>query len=150
MARYSLKTVRVTLTVDEPPPKKLTQSADAVAVLRPIFAGLDADQEHIVLLTLNNAMRVTGFKVIASGSMTASLIDPKIIFRTALLLGATRIMIAHNHPSSDTMPSSADASITRRIAEVGKALDMPLEDHIILGDNTGRWHSAREEGELTV
>jgi DNA repair protein RadC len=83
-ARYAVKTIKVSLRVAEPCTGHANNPADAVAILRPIFDALDADQEHAVLLALSNQNQVTGYKTISSGASNASLIDPRIVFRAAL------------------------------------------------------------------
>jgi DNA repair protein RadC len=132
--RYTIKTVKVTLAAAEPPPRKAGSPLDAAAILRPIFAGLDPDQEHLVILTLDNKRRVTGYKVCHSGGMTSSVVDPRIVFRSALLLGATAIIVAHNHPAGDPAPSAEDRQITDALKQAGTILEIPVLDHIILGD----------------
>jgi len=104
-------------------------------ILKAIYAQLDDDQEHLVLLVLNVHNEVTGFKVIASGSQSSGPGDAKIIFRNALLLGAAKIVLAHNHPSGALTPSKADIAFTRKIIEAGRVLDIPLIDHVIFTDH---------------
>lgn len=105
---------------------------DAYEILRDIFARLAADREHFILLIINTANDVVGFKLIGSGAQDSTIADPKIIFRNALLLGARQIIIAHNHPSGNPRPSNQDLALTRSLAEVGKVMDLPLLDHIIV------------------
>lgn len=101
-------------------------------ILKSIYRQLDDDQEHMVMLVLNISNEISGFKVIASGSQTSSPADAKIIFRNALMLGATKIVLAHNHPSGNLQPSNADIRFTQKIIAAGKAIEIPVVDHIIL------------------
>lgn len=101
-------------------------------VLRGIFASLDDDQEHFVVLFLSASSRVVGFKVLFSGSQSSSIADCKVIYRNALLFGAHSIIVAHNHPSGNLLPSKEDREITRQIADVGDLHNIPLMDHIIV------------------
>lgn len=110
--------------------------ADVHAIFRVIFAGLDDDQEHFVLLVLNGAGQVVGYKLIGSGGQNHVYVDSKIVFRNALLLGAQCIIVGHNHPSGSLAPSAGDLELTRRLVVAGKILDIPLLDHCILGHHT--------------
>ena len=76
------------------PPTKIDSSSTAIPILKAIFGNLDADQEHFVVLFLNNANRVTGAKVLFSGAMDKANVDTRVILRNALLFGATAIIIA--------------------------------------------------------
>lgn len=136
----TLKTVTVKVSAEhvaDPEGSRSTaESPDEVyQILKAIYGQLDDDQEHLVMLVLNVANEVSGFKVISSGSQTASTGDPKIIFRNALMLGATRIILAHNHPSGSLKLSPADIGFTNRVIAAGNALDIPLVDHIIYTPN---------------
>lgn len=104
---------------------------DVYAVLRAIYDTLDDDQEHVVLLVLNLAREVTGYKLISSGGQTHTLIDCKVLFRNALLLGASGVIVAHNHPGGQLEPSEYDVEVTAKVIEAGKALDVQVLDHII-------------------
>jgi len=108
---------------------------DVFEVLKSIFLNLDDDQEHLILLVLNQTKNLTGFKLIASGGQYSSLVDCKILFRNALLLGAASIIVAHNHPAGSIEPSQADLALTKKIVQAGKALDIELVDHIIFTPN---------------
>jgi DNA repair protein RadC len=105
---------------------------DVYEILKAIYRQLDDDQEHLVLLVLNLSQEVTGYKVISSGNERTSLANGKTIFRNALLLGASYIVLAHNHPSGKLKPSNADIRFTNKAIEAGKTLDIPVLDHIIL------------------
>lgn len=105
---------------------------DVYEILKAIYHQLDEDQEHLVLLVLNLSQEVTGYKVISSGNERTSLANGKAIFRNALLLGASYIVLAHNHPSGKLKPSNADIRFTNKVIEAGKTLDIPVLDHIIL------------------
>lgn len=104
---------------------------DLKDLLDQIFSTLDEDQEHLILLILNAAHEVRGFKVIASGGVDHVETDPRIVYRNALLLGATKIILAHNHPTGNAKPSNGDIKMTRQVAEAGKLLNLELLDHVI-------------------
>ena len=143
--RYRLRTV--TLKLGEPPAATVSAPEAALNFLRPIFAGLDGDREHVVLLALDSQNHVRGFKVVATGGQAASIVDAKTIFRDALLLGAAALILAHNHPSGDPAPSADDVRLTRRLVDAGKILDLRVHDHLVLGDQ-GRYVSLANSGQL--
>lgn len=134
---YSLKTFSVSF-VSEPqdfPKGKPTRSAEEVEkVARSIYSTLDADKEHFVVLCLNNKNRINGFKVISTGSLTASLVHSREVYRAALGLCAAAVVFVHNHPSGDPAPSQEDIELTRRLKESGEMLGIRVLDHIVLGD----------------
>src|SRR5262249_38875024 len=82
-------------------------SEDADRIARSIYGTLDADK-HFLLLTLNNKNRVNGFKVVSTGSLTASLVHPREVWRADLHLCAAAVIFVHNHPSGDPAPSPED------------------------------------------
>lgn len=108
---------------------------DVYQVLHVIFQTLDDDQEHLILLILNAAQEIRGYKVIASGSQDHVLVDTKVLFRNALLLGASGIILAHNHPSDQLEPSTHDLEVTKTVVEGGRTLDIDVFDHIIYTRN---------------
>ena len=69
-----------------------------------------------------------------SGTATGSLIHAREVFRPAIRYGATAIILAHNHPSGDPSPSSADLLVTKKIFEASKTVDLEMHDHVILGE----------------
>ena len=110
-----------------------TSPSSAVQALRAIFAGIDTDVESFVLLAMNAKGKIVGFKTIGQGTTTATLASPREVLRSALVLGAVSMLIAHNHPSGDPRPSHEDIALTRRIRAAGETIGIPLADHIILG-----------------
>lgn len=122
---------RVMLTTKSFDLETLGDPEDFCEVLGGIFNRLDDDQEHLVLLTLDPSANVRGFKVISSGTKESIVIDPAIIYKNALLLGAACIVLAHNHPSGELEPSYEDLKATVRLARIGQDLRIPLIDHII-------------------
>lgn len=84
-----------------------------------------------MLLTLNNKNRVNGFKVVSTGSLTASLVHPREVWRAALHLCAAAVIFVHNHPSGEPTPSQEDQEITRRLKETGDILGIRVLDHVV-------------------
>lgn len=104
------------------------------------------EQEHLLLLLLDNRSNLLGEKLLFTGTVNASLVSPREIYLEALRYHAVGIILLHNHPSGDPTPSDADRRVTRKIKDAGNLLDVPLLDHIVLGDK--RYVSFREEGYL--
>lgn len=102
-------------------------------------------QEIFGVISLNTKMKVLGCEVIHKGSVNASIVTPRDVFKLALLKGATCIMVFHNHPSGNPAPSDEDKEVTRRLVECGKLLGVELIDHIIVGDD-GDFVSLRDRG----
>jgi DNA repair protein RadC len=142
--RYTLKSFRLTLRACEPG-AQITSPKAAVPILRQILATLDADQEHFIILALDTKLGITGYKVVSSGGMASTFVDSCILFRSALLLGAASILLAHNHPSGDSTPSPEDRALTRQLVAAGRMLDLQVHDHLILGRDV---FSFAQSGEL--
>ena len=102
------------------------------------------EQEHLLLLFLDNKSNLLGEKELFTGTVNASLVSPREIYLEALKFHAVGIILLHNHPSGDPTPSDADRRITRKVWEAGSLLDIPLLDHIVIGDR--KYASFREEG----
>lgn len=102
--------------------------------------------EHVRLLILDGKHAVSREIEISTGSFTASMAAPREIFYNALKHKAVKILLLHNHPSGDPKPSKEDIVLTRRIAETGQLIGIPLLDHIVIGDN--RYVSLQENGYL--
>jgi DNA repair protein RadC len=131
--KYEIKTIKVKVKLREGALPAVTSPERVVETVREIYKNLDADQEHFVILTMNVQNEVEGFKVVASGMMDQVAIDPKILFRSALLLGASGLILVHNHPSGHTNPSDEDKRLTRTIKEASDLLGIRLLDHIVIG-----------------
>ena len=91
-------------------------------------------QEHFVAVLLDAKNQVLSHPTVHIGTLTMSLVGPREVFRTAIREGASSLIVAHNHPSGDPTPSPEDLEVTKRLVEVGKMLDIPVIDHVIIGD----------------
>jgi DNA repair protein RadC len=146
---YRLKTFQaqfVAEAVEFPVGSPCRSSQDVERLARAIYQTLDADKEHFLLLGMNNKNRVNGFKVVSTGSLTASLVHPREVWRTALHLCAAAVVFVHNHPSGDQAPSQEDQEVTRRLKETGDMLGIRVLDHVVFGD--GRFFSFSDRGLL--
>ena len=101
------------------------------------------EKEIIVLLLLDNKLKLIEEYMISMGTVKASLLSPREVFVQALKCRACYLMLLHNHPSGDPHPSRQDIVITQKIKEAGELMDIPLLDHIIVGD--GCYISLKEE-----
>ncbi len=113
---------------------KIQSSADAFSLLRPIFQELN--HEEFWVIYLNRASKVIKIERLSQGGVAGTSVDIKLIYRSAVHLIASSIIISHNHPSGNLIPSNSDKEITKKIVEAGKNLDIVLIDHLILADNT--------------
>ena len=104
------------------------------------------DREHIILLCLDNRLKLIQESTLSIGTVNSALISPRDVFMQALKCGASNLILLHNHPAGDPTPSRADIATTNKIIESGKFLDIILRDHIIIGDMT--YCSLKESGLL--
>lgn len=101
------------------------------------------EKEVVLLLLLDSKLNLIEEYLVSLGTAKASLLSSREVFVEALKCRACYLMLLHNHPSGDPHPSGQDVSITQKIKEAGELMDIPLLDHIILGDN--RYMSFKEE-----
>ncbi len=94
------------------------------------------EKEKILLLLLDNRLQLIEEYMISLGTVNASLLSTRDVFVNALTCRASSFMLLHNHPSGDPAPSRNDIQITQKMKEAGELMDMPLIDHIILGNGT--------------
>lgn len=92
--------------------------------------------EHILLLMLDSGLHLLKEELISTGTANASLLSPREVYISAFKSQAAHIMLLHNHPGGNPVPSSNDIEITKKIAAIGKTIDISLLDHIIIGDNS--------------
>jgi len=108
---------------------------------------LDRQTEEILILAcFDTKNKVIGTFEVSRGSLSASIVHPREVFKRALLCNSACIAIAHNHPSGDPLPSIEDEEITKRLAEAGTLLGIHLLDHVIIGDDD--FYSFKEGGLL--
>ena len=107
--------------------------ADAAAVLAEYFS--DRDREEFVVAFLDTANTLTGLHVASVGGLAASIVEPRQVFKAAVLANAAAVLLAHNHPSGNPEPSREDVAVTRQLVEAGKVMGVPVHDHLILTDH---------------
>lgn len=102
------------------------------------------EQEQMMVLMLNTKGILLGEEIISKGTVNASLVSPREIYLKALSYHAVSIILLHNHPSGDPMPSEEDVFLTMRIRKAGEMIGIELLDHLVLGDR--KYISFREQG----
>ena len=124
---------------------KIQSSQNAADLIRSVFSEDDIERiEIFALLLLSRSNRVLGWAKISQGGVSATVVDAKVVFQTALLANASSIILTHNHPSGNTTPSEQDKMITKRIKEGGKLLEIEVLDHIIITKES--YYSFADEG----
>lgn len=126
-------------------PKEVKNSKDTFERLLPYID--DPSQEHFLVMYLNQSNHPLKVECISKGGTTNVIADPKIIFKNALKLSATCIVLGHNHPSGNPRPSEEDRLLTKKLVGAGKLLDISVVDHIIIGNEC--YYSFRDHGEMT-
>jgi DNA repair protein RadC len=104
----------------------------------------DLNYENFCVLLLNRANKVLKTVRISDGGITGTVVDQRKVFKVALDNNATSIILGHNHPSGQLTPSDADIQLTKKMKAAGETLDLPVLDHIIVGD--GNYYSFADEG----
>lgn len=122
----------------------ISSSKDIYNFLSAYFSDLAHEEFWIILL--NRANKIIARTLISKGGQSGTVADPKIIFKNALENNAASIVLAHNHPSGNLKPSTADIQLTKKISEAGLLLDIAVLDHLIFGD--GAYFSFADEGLL--
>ncbi len=102
--------------------------------------------ERVILLLLDSKLMLIREILLSIGSVNASIVSPREIYRLALRENAVHVMLLHNHPSGDPTPSQEDIQVTKKVARAGKDMDITLTDHLIIGD--ARYVSMKEQGLL--
>ncbi|WP_182870650.1 JAB domain-containing protein [Stieleria mannarensis] len=102
------------------------------------------DQEQFVVACLDTKHRVQCVVRVTVGTLDASLVHPREVFKPAIIEGSSAVILSHNHPSGNTTPSREDVEVTDRLTDAGKLLGITVLDHIIHGDGTGEVLSIRE------
>jgi len=106
----------------------------------------DVPHERFLVVLLDGRHRVQGEVLTSQGTLTASLVHPREVFRPALREGAAALVVVHNHPSGDPTPSAEDREVTRRLVRAGILLGIPVLDHVVVAERG--YVSLREEGEI--
>lgn len=123
---------------------KISSSGDAYALFAPGME--DIPHEEFWVLLLNRANTVIQKALISRGGITGTVADTRIIYKMAIDNLASAVILCHNHPSGNLLPSESDIQLTRKLSEVGRVMDIPVLDHIIVSDQG--YYSFADEGML--
>ena len=137
LGRRSLEVVR-----ERPGPYR--GAKDVFEFLQPKVAG--QEKEMFFALLLDSKNRLVRDELVSVGTLTASLVHPREVFRPAIRAAAAAIIIAHNHPSGCADPSAEDLDVTARLRSAGELIGIPVLDHVIIG--AGTYTSLAERGRM--
>ncbi len=124
--------------------KKITSSKMIFEIMQPVIGELP--HEEFWIIYVNNSNRVLSKSQLSKGGITATLVDVRLIFKNVLEIGATGIVLCHNHPSGALRASDADIKITKKIKIAAESLDISVLDHLIVGEHG--YFSFADEGIL--
>lgn len=122
--------------------KRITAPSDAFDLFNPLFK--EEPTERFIVILLSNCNRVIGYDIVSTGTLNSSVVDPRGVFRSAIVANSANIIICHNHPSGNLEPSNEDITITNLLVEAGKIIGINIFDHIIFAEN--RFASFVERG----
>jgi DNA repair protein RadC len=126
---------------------KILCSDDIYSIMQRILLRenkIDRDREHLWTISLNNANKILNIELVSIGTVNATLIEPMEVFSVPLQKRAVKIIIVHNHPSGEIKPSEADKDITDHLIQVGKIMNVPVLDHLIITEKT--YYSFEDSG----
>ena len=126
------------------PKAKFTSSADAHDYFRVKMSDMPHEECHLLLLNVKN--QFMGHHVVSRGGISESSVDVRLVLRHALIAGAPNLILAHNHPSGNPMPSRQDDDLTMRLQKACQTMGLRLLDHIIIGDDS--YYSYADEGRV--
>jgi DNA repair protein RadC len=115
--------------------KRLCATPREAADLFRAYIG-DSDREHLVAIFLDTQNRFLGLHTVSVGTLDYSVVHPREVFKAAILSNASSLVLAHNHPSGEAAPSEEDIRVTHQLLKIGELLDIPLMDHVIVGEVT--------------
>jgi DNA repair protein RadC len=121
---------------------KVVTSSDVAAIFKPLLSDLSHEEFWVLLLNRNNL--VIDKMLVSQGGLSGTVIDVRIILKSAIEKLASSIVLCHNHPSGNLIPSEADKDITKKIKEAGKHMDIPVIDHLIIANDL--YFSFADEG----
>ncbi len=143
---YQMKQVDVRLKLMDGPAyyskTPLSRPADAARVMCDVMK--DLDREWVCVVNMDNHLKPVNFNVVSIGSINSSLAPIQNIVKSGVLSNTNNIMLMHNHPSGDVLPSGEDIKLTKRLVEACKIMDMCVVDHLIIGSGSGDVYSFRE------
>lgn len=122
--------------------EKISSSNDIVSIFQSMLG--DLQHEEFWVVYLNRGNKILAKKQLSSGGMSGTVVDPRMIFKSALDQKAQALILCHNHPSGTAKPSEADIRLTKNMVEAGKVLEISVLDHIIITQKA--FYSFADEG----
>ncbi|WP_129727923.1 JAB domain-containing protein [Ectobacillus funiculus] len=126
------------------PKRQITSPNDAYGLLKKFLE--QADREYFVVVCLDTKNQPTAINVCHIGSLNASLVHPREVFKPAILSNAASVIVGHNHPSQNPAPSREDIEVTKRLVEAGKIIGIDVLDHLIVCEEN--FVSLKEKGHM--
>ena len=139
--KIELRARTIKVSEQSAPYGEILNPSDVVQAASQVLDG--EEQEVFLVFMLNIKNKILGFSEIARGSVDACPVDPRAVFRTAVLMGASGVILAHCHPSGDPTPSQHDIALTTRLMEAGNLLGIKVLDHVIIAGTS--WISLEEK-----
>ncbi|MFR0865570.1 MAG: JAB domain-containing protein [Eubacterium sp.] len=115
---------------------------DAILAMRNLLC--DLDREYVMVLNLNNQGMPINYNLVSIGSIKSSVVPISNVFKSAILANASSVLVMHNHPSGMVEPSREDNIVTERMIDAGALMEIPVLDHIIVGNNANDFFSYRK------
>lgn len=146
--QFGLPVVKVRLVREEPifRERVVRNKDDAIDIMKEELS--DYDREVFCILNLKTDGSVINMNIVSQGTLNASLISPREMFKSSILSNAAGVIMMHNHPSGNVKPSMEDYEATARMVKCGKLLDIRVVDHIVVGAESGKTYSFCEHGEI--
>lgn len=121
---------------------RIKSPQDVAALLMDEMEGLAQEEFWVICLSTKNQVLAT--VSVSRGSLNASIVHPREVFKAAIVANSASVILAHNHPSGDPTPSQEDINVTRRLVEVGRLVGIDVLDHLVIGD--GVFASLKDKG----
>lgn len=150
MPNKGLDVVQVRLVLDKTlySEEQLSSPEQIVQFMRKELA--EYDREVFCILNCTTKSQIINMSIVSIGTINASLVAGREVFKSAILSNASYVILLHNHPSGDPQPSQHDFLVTAKLCAGGNILGIDVLDHIIVGGRTGAFHSMAESGQLSV
>jgi len=135
IVEYQVKQKRIPVALEEAQTynTQITTHHLAYYVAKALFQ--DEAQEVFAALYLNTRNTLQGYSIIARGGQAVCEVDPRVLFRNAILSGAEAVILVHNHPSGNPEPSPEDLALTKRLIAAGQLIGISVIDHLIIGES---------------
>ncbi len=148
LSENSLDVVRIKLVLDKRLYSEIPLSTPNAVYELMKQELVEYDREVFCILNMKANGQCTNMNIVSMGTLACTLVEPREVFKSAILSNASHILLVHNHPSGSVIPSKDDIFLTKRLVDCGKLLGIPVCDHVIIGGITGAIYSFQENGLL--